>query len=436
MLLESIIIILLVIANGIFSMSEIAILSARKSKLQQKADDGDPGAKMALDLANAPNTFLSTTQIGITLVGILAGAFGGATIADELSTLFRSIPSLAPYSQILSIGIVVIGITYLNIVLGELFPKRLALSSPEKIASFLAPSLIMLSKIVSPFVYVLSASTEIIVKFMGIKPSTESATTEEEIKILIDQGTDAGVFEEAEQDIMERVFRLGDRRAEMMMTPRSEIVWLDINDSIQAMHEKIAGHPYSFFPVCEGNLDDVVGVVQAKDILSCTFKDNCINLKDSLLPPLVLPGSMKALKVLEQFKKTGVHLATLIDEYGVVQGVVTLTDVLEALVGDIPHIDELAEPQKIRREDGSWLIDGMMLIDDFKEIFDIDKMPEEDIGLYQTIGGFVVLYLERIPTSGDRFEWGGLSFEVVDMDDNRVDKLIVFPIGRDNAEYS
>jgi len=416
-------------------MSEIAVVSSRKSRLQQMADEGDQGAKTALDLANMPNEFLSTIQIGITLVGTLAGAFGGATIAEELSLTLKGIfPSIAPYSQIFSIGIVVLGITYLTLILGELFPKRLALNSPEKIASVLAPSLRMLSQIASPFVFVLSASTDLVLKAMGIRPSTEPGVTEEEIRILIDQGTDAGVFEEAEQDIMERVFRLGDRRAEMMMTPRSEIVWLDINDSVQAMHEKIAGHPYSFFPVCEGNLDDVVGVVQAKDILSCTFKDNCINLKDSLLPPLVLPGSMKALKVLEQFKKTGVHLAMIIDEYGGVQGVVTLTDVLEALVGDIPHIDELAEPQKMKREDGSWLIDGMMPLDDFKEVFDIDTLPEEDSGLYQTIGGFVVMHLERIPTAGDHFVWGGLRFEVVDMDDNRVDKLIVLPLNGDDIK--
>ena len=435
MILESLIIILLIIANGIFAMSEIAVVSSRKSRLQQMSDEGDQGAKTALDLANMPNEFLSTIQIGITLVGTLAGAFGGATIAEELSVALKgAFPSIAPYSQIFSIGIVVLSITYLTLILGELFPKRLALNSPEKIASFLAPSLRMLSQIASPFVFVLSASTDLVLTAMGIRPSTEQGVTEEEIRILIDQGTDAGVFEEAEQDIMERVFRLGDRRAETIMTPRSEIIWLDIEDSMDVMREKIAGHSYSFFPVCENDLDNVIGVVQAKDLLSCTLKDDQVNLKDSLLPPLFVPGSMKALKVLEHFKKTGVHLAMIIDEYGGVQGVVTLTDVLEALVGDIPHIDELAEPQKIKREDGSWLIDGMMPLDDFKEVFDIDTLPEEDSGLYQTIGGFVVMHLERIPTAGDHFVWGGFRFEVVDMDDNRVDKLIVMPLNAGNIK--
>jgi putative hemolysin len=410
-------------------MSEMAVVSSRKSRLQQMADEGNNNAKTALDLANTPNEFLSTIQIGITLVGTLAGAFGGATIADELSPIIKStFPSIAPYSQIFSIGIIVLCITYLTI-LGELFPKRLAVNSPEKIASILAPSLRMLSQIASPLVFMLSASTDLMLRALGIKPSIEQGVTEEEIKILIDQGTDAGVIEEAEQDIMERVFRLGDRRAETIMTPRSEIIWLDISDSMNVMQEKIAGHPYSFFPVCDNDLDNVVGVVQAKDLLSCTLKDDQLNLKDLLLPPLFVPGSMKALKVLEHFKKTGVHLATIIDEYGGVQGVITLTNLLEALVGDIPHIDELAEPQKVKREDGSWLIDGMMSLDDFKEIFDIDIMPEEDSGLYQTIGGFVVMYLERIPAAGDHFVWGGLRFEVVDMDDNRVDKLIVLRIG-------
>jgi len=434
MIYEFLIIILLIIANGIFSMSEIAIVSSRKSRLQHLAEDGSSGAKAALDLSNMPNRFFSTIQIGITLVGTLAGAFGGATIAESLAIRLREIPLLASNSELISIGAVVLVITYLTLILGELVPKRLALSSPEKIASTVAPYLSMLSAIVSPIVYVLSVSTDLVIKVMRIKPSSEPTVTEEEIRVLIDQGTSAGVIQEVEQDIVERVFRLGDRRVEALMTPRSEIVWLDVDDTPETIREKISCHPYSLFPVCKGDLDNVLGVVQAKDLLSCTMKEGQVDLKETLMQPLFVPASTKAFKVLERFKETGIHLAMVVDEYGAVQGVVTLTDILEAIVGDIPHIDELAEPQIVKRDDGSYLIDGMLPVDEFKELFEIERLPDEDSGLYQTAGGFVMMHLEKIPTSGDRFEWGGLRFEVVDMDDNSVDKLLIVPLQSGGAD--
>lgn len=424
------IIILLIIANGFFVVSEMAIVSARKSKLQQLADEGNTGAKIALNLSNTPNQFLSITQTGMTLIGILAGAVGGVTMADTLALWLNKFPAISQYSEIISVGVVVLGIAYLTIILGELVPKKLALNNPEKIASFTAPYLHVVAHIASPFVYVLSASTNLVVWLMGIKPSTEPPMTEEEIKILIDQGTDAGVFEEAEQNIMERVFRLGDRRAGSLMTPRSEIVWLDIQDTPAEIQGKIAGQRYSLFPVCKDDIDNILGVVQAKDLLSCNLIDKQVNIKEALLPPLVVPDSMKALNVLERFKQTGIHLALVLDEYGSVQGLITLADLLEALVGDIPHIDELKEPDTVKREDGSWLINGMLPIDDFKTIFNIDRLPNEDNGLYQTVGGFVMMHLERVPRTGDRFESSGLRFEVIDMDDNRVDKLLVVPLNR------
>lgn len=422
------IIILLIIANGFFVVSEMAIVSARKSRLQQLADEGNKGAKIALNLSNTPNQFLSITQTGMTLIGILAGAVGGVTMADTLALWLNKFPAISQYSEIISVGVVVLGIAYLTIILGELVPKKLALNNPEKIASFTAPYLHVVANIASPFVYVLSASTNLVIWFIGIKPSTEPPMTEEEIKILIDQGTDAGVFEEAEQNIMERVFRLGDRRAGSLMTPRSEIVWLDIQDTPVEIQGKIAGQRYSLFPVCKDDIDNILGVVQAKDLLSCNLIDKQVNLKEALLPPLVVPDSMKALNVLERFKQTGIHLALVLDEYGSVQGLITLADLLEALVGDIPHIDELKEPDTVKREDGSWLINGMLPIDDFKTIFNIDRLPNEDNGLYQTVGGFVMMHLERVPRAGDHFESSGLRFEVIDMDDNRVDKLLVVPL--------
>jgi putative hemolysin len=327
----------------------------------------------------------------MTLIGILAGAFGGITLAEPLALRLKEIPTISPYSEFISFGVIVLGIAYLTLILGELVPKRLALSNPEKIASAMASYLGFLTRISSPFVFVLGASTDLAIWIMGIRPSTEPPLDEEEIKILIDQGTDAGVIEEAEQDIMERVFRLGDRRAGTLMTPRSEIVWLDIDDTPVVIQEKIAGQRYSLFPVCKDDIDNILGVVQAKDLLSCNLIDKQVSLKEALLPPLVVPDSMKALKVLERFKETGIHLALVLDEYGSVQGLITLADLLEALVGDIPHIDELKEPDAVKREDGSWLINGMLPIDDFKAIFEIDKLPKEDNGLYQTVGGFVMI---------------------------------------------
>ena len=431
---EIIIIFLLIIANGIFALSEIAVVSSRKAKLQQMKEGGNSGAKNALDLANEPTPFLSTIQIGITLVGTLAGAFGGATIAEELALVMEGIPALASHSQLFSIGIVVAGITYLTLVLGELVPKRVALSNPEKIASFVASPMSLLSRIAAPLVFVLTASTNLVIRILGIKPNDEPPVTEEEIKILIDLGTGAGVFEEAEKDMVERVFRLGDRRVATFMTPRSKIVWLDVDDTPETIREKTSGRSYSLFPVSKDDLDNVVGVVQAKDLLSHADGGDEFDLSGAVLPPLFVPESMRGLKVLERFKETGIHLAIVVDEYGAVQGVVALTDILEAIVGDIPHIDELTEPQMIRREDGSWLIDGMMQIDEFKEAFGIDELPEEDGGLYQTLGGFVIIHFERIPSSGEHFDWGDLRFEVMDMDYNRVDKLLVAPLKRSPDE--
>jgi putative hemolysin len=429
MIVEALIILTLVIANGILSISEIAVVSSSKARLQHRITEGDSRARAALELANSPNKFLSTIQVGITTVGILAGAFGGATIASELANSLRAVPNIYPYSDALSIASVVLTITFMTLILGELVPKRLALSDPERIASIVAGPMNILSSITSPVVYILSTTTDLMIRAIGIQPYRQPTVTEEEIRILIDQGTHAGVFEEEEQDIVERVFRLGDRRVDALMTLRAEIIWLDVEDSPDSIQRKISNSTYSLFPVCSGILDNVLGVVQAKDLLNCNLKDGRIDLKKSLLPPLFVPESMKALKVLEKFKETGVHLAIVIDEYGGVQSLVTLTDMLEAMVGDIPHIAELGEPGKIRRDDGSWLMDGMLPIDEFKETFEIEEnLPGEESGLYQTLGGFVMMNLEKVPVVGDRFEWDGLRIEVVDMDDNRVDKLLVIPI--------
>ena len=427
MILELGIILLLIIINGIFVLSEIALVSSRKARLRQRANEGDRGSQEALELASTPNRFLSTAQIGITFISILAGAFGGATIASEVEARISKIPVLAPYSHFAGIVLVVIGISYVSLVLGELVPKRLGMSNPEKVASAIASPISTLSVLLSPVIQVLSISTDVVLKIIRMKPSTELPVTEEEIKLLLDEGTRAGVFEETEQDIVERVFRLSDKRAASLMIPRADVVWLDIEDSSAEIMRKVNDSDYPLFPVCRGGLDDILGVVRSRDMLSCSLRDQSVDLKASLMPPQFIPESMPALKILELFKQSGLHVALVIDEYGSIQGLVTLKDILEAIVGDMPYIDKPTETHATKRKDDSWLVDGMLPIDEFKELFNLKSLPEEDSGYYQTIGGFVMMHLGRIPSEGDRFVWKGLRFEVVDMDENRIDKLIVKP---------
>lgn len=431
LILEIVLIVLLIIGNGVFVMSEIAIISARKIRLKQRADEGDLKARTALDLANSPNRFLSTTQIGVTLISTAVGAFGGASVAGDLAVILDSMPALRPYSSVMSIAIIVLAISYLSLVIGELVPKRLGLNSPEKIASRIAGPMIVLSVIASPAVRLLSISTDLVLKVMRIKPSLEPPVTEEDIKILIDEGTRAGVFEEAEQDIVERVFRLSDRRAASLMIPRSDAICLDVEESPEEMREKIGRSDYMLFPVCRGGFDNVLGFINPRYLLSCSLNNEPVDLKSSLIPPLFIPETMPALKILELFKQSEAHIAMVIDEYGSVIGLVTLRDILEAIVGDLPPIENVEEePMAVKRDDGSWLLDGMLPADEFKEIFHLGRLPEEDSGYYQTIGGFVMMRLGKIPSVSDHFEWGGLRFEVVDMDENRVDKLLVTPLGK------
>ncbi|MBD2103814.1 hemolysin family protein [Leptolyngbya sp. FACHB-261] len=425
---EILLVFLLILANGIFSMSEMAVISARKARLQQWASEGDGKAQAALDLANAPNNFLSTVQIGITLVGILAGAFGGATIAEPLAAIFSRVPLLAPYSQALGLGIVVAVITYLSLVVGELVPKRLALNNPERIASTVATPMGQLSKIAAPVVHLLGMSTDLVMRMLGIRASTEPPITEEEIQVLIEQGTQAGMFEQAEQDMVERVFRLGDQQVSALMTPRRQVVWLDLDDSLEENRHKMLNSIHSRFPVCQGSLDNVLGIIQVKDLFARSTFDEPLDLTTSLRQPLVVPESTQGLKVLESFKQTGMHTALAVDEYGGVQGLVTLYDILEAIVGDVPSVGEHTEPQAVQREDGSWLLDGLLTVDEFKDLFDLEELPGEERGSYQTLGGFVLMYLGHIPSSSEHFEWGGLRFEVVDMDGNRVDKVLVMAV--------
>ena len=432
MVLEISIILLLIFLNGLLAMGEITFVSVRKARLKHRADRGDEKARLALDLAEDPSDLLSATQIGITLVGILAGAFGGATLAEEIAVLLRKIPSLVPYSDSLALLLVVISITYLSMILGELVPKRLALNNPEGMASRFAGPMQSLSRLTRPLVRFLNFSTDQVLRLIGVKPSQEPPVTEEEIRVLIEQGTQAGIFEEAEQDMVEGVFRLGDRRVGTIMTPRTEIAWLDLDDPLEEIQQEIVASVHSRLPVARGSLDNVVGIVQAKDLLARSFTGQPLDLRAVLSPARFVPESMPALKVLELFQESGVHLVLVIDEYGGVQGLTTTYDILEAIVGDIPELGEAEEPEIVQREDGSWLLDGGLPIDEFKELFGLIQLPEEERGVYQTLGGFIMTSLGRIPTASDHFEWGGLRLEVMDMDGFRVDKVMVQPIGVDS----
>ncbi|MEH1967960.1 hemolysin family protein [Nostoc sp.] len=431
---EILIILVLIIANGVFSMSEMAIVSARKVRLQQLANQGDAKARAALRLAESPNHFLSTVQVGISLIGILTGAFGGATIANRLAVYVKLVPFLAPYSEPLSFGIVVLIITYLSLIVGELVPKRLALNNPERIASIVAIPMQALAAIASPVVYLLSASTDLILRLLGITASTEPQVTEEEIKILIEQGTEAGTFEEAEQDMVERVFRLGDRPVSYLMTPRPDIVWLDLDDSAEENRQKMVDSAYSRYPVCQGGLDNVLGVIPVTDLLARSFRGEALDLTIGLRQPVFVPESTRGLKVLELFKQTITHMALVVDEYGVIQGLVTLNDIMSEIVGDVPSTDGQDQPQAVQREDGSWLLDGMLPVEEFLELFGMEEWESEERGSYQTLGGFVITHLGRIPAAADHFEWQSMRIEVMDMDGNRVDKVLVVPKGSKSTD--
>jgi putative hemolysin len=424
---EALVIFLLIMMNGIFAMSEFAVVSARKTRLQQWAEEGDTKARAALELANDPNQFLSTIQIGITLVGILAGTFGGATIAKELASWLDKIHGLARYSHPLSLGIVVLVITYLSLIIGEIVPKRLALNSPERIAAVIAIPMRALSRLAYPAVHFLGFSTELVLRVLGIRPSTEPPVTAEEIRALLEQGTQAGMFEEAEQEMVDRVFRLGDRRVSAVMTPRTEIVWLDRDAPPEEIRRRLAESSHSRLLVADGSLDNILGVVHAKDLLVQCLGERPVDLTRTLQQPLYVPETMPALQVLELFKQSRIHIALAVDEYGGIQGLVTPNDILEAIVGDLPVAGEAAEPLAVRREDGSWLLDGMLPVDEFKELLHLGPLPGEDQGVYQTLAGFVIMQLGRIPAPADHFAWEGLKIEVVDMDGNRVDKVLVIP---------
>jgi len=432
--LEIILILILIFLNGLFALSELALLSARRPRLQQYREDGDKRAGVALDLLENPNQLLSTVQIGITLVGIFSGALGGATLGNKLNTLLSRISWLAGISSQVSIILIVLSITYLSLVLGELIPKRLALSNPERFALVMARPMATLSWVVRPVVWLLSKSTELGVHAIGMKASTEPVVTEEEIRILLEEGANSGIFEEVEQDIVESVFRFADRTVDAIMTSRMDIIWLDIEDSFEEIVKQIIASDHTVFPVAQGSLDGVLGILSVKDLFAAVYQEKSFDIKYLIKQPFYAPQNMPALKVLEEVKRSGVPVALVIDEFGGVLGMVTPQDILKAFVGQIPDAGQEAQPQAVQREDGSWLFDGLLRVDEMKEILDLDDLPDEEHLGYQTVGGMIMSTLGVIPNPGQYMVWHGLKFEVVDMDGHRVDKVLVSPVNFTQVE--
>jgi putative hemolysin len=425
--LDILVILLLIAANGLFSGAEIAIVSARRHRLQQLADSGRRSARVALRLAESPTELLSTVQIGITLIGILSGALGGATVAARLAPLLAGLPVVGVLAEPLSFALVVTVITFLSVVVGELVPKRLALASPERFACATAPAMRSLSRLNAPVVHLLSRSTESLLRLLGVPSGAQPDITEDEIKALIRQGAESGVFEAVEHDMVQRVLRLGDRTIKGFMTPRTDITWLDVEEPLEDGLQLMLTSSHSRFPVGRGSLDHCLGVVRVHTLLAARINGEPLDLEALVQPPLFVAESSRPLAVLEQFKRTGIHIALVTDEFGGVEGLVTLDDLMEGIVGDLARVDEEGQPLVVQREDGSWLLDGGLDLDAFTDVIGRDLFGIDQEARYHTIAGFVLHVLERIPSEADHFTWQGYRFEVVDMDGNRVDKLLVTP---------
>ena len=428
------IIIVLILFNSIFAMYEIAMVSSRKVRLIQKSTEGERGAAEALVLHNEPNQFLSTVQIMITLINTLSGAFGGAIIAVPIAAVLGRITWLAPYADLIALIFVVLVITYFSIVVGELIPKRIAVGNPEGIASRLSKMMLALSKLFQPLIKFLGISTNIGIKILGIQADDSPVITTEEIKSYIEEGRYIGLIEQAEQDMFTSIFRLGDRRVEALMTPRLEMTWIDLNAPIDDIWGQILDSAHSRIPIAEGDLDQILGYIQTRDLLGRSPQESGFNLNDFIKEPVYVSENMAALKALEAIQNSGVHLAMVIDEYGGITGMVTDYDILEAIVGEIPEDGTDTDYLAFQREDGSWLFDGLIVIDQLKEILNISEMPDEERAGYQTLSGFVMSQLGRIPKTGAKFTFGNYQYEVVDMDGRRVDRVLVSLLPKETNE--
>ena len=419
--MEIIILLALILINALFVISEIALVSARKSRLESQAEKGDERARRALDLANNPEKFLSAAQIGITLIAILTGVYSGDKFASYLQPSIEKIELLQPYAATISTTIIVVIVTFLSIIFGELIPKRIGLLRAERIAKSVAGPMNTFAAITHPFVWLLNKTSNIFFSIFNIKRSKDDAVTEEEIKTLIGEGTEAGTIDEAEQEIIERVFHLGDRNITSLMTHRSDIIWFNLDDNEDKIKEKIFQEPHSAYPICDGTIDDIKGVVSIKDLY--ISPDNTL-FKDLMIPALFIPENNSPYQVMEKFKESKIHSAFIVDEYGSILGLLTLNDIMEAIVGDIPQKD-VDDYEIIKREDGSYLVDGQIPFYDFLTRFEKTEWMNEGEHDFDTIAGFVLHELERIPKTGDKMEWKGFKLEVIDMDGHRIDKVLV-----------
>ena len=426
---EILIIFVLLLINGLLAMAEIAVVSSRKARLQQRAEDGDRSAAEALELARNPDEFLSTVQIGITLIGILAGAFGGATLSELLESILSTVPALAPYSGPLSVAVVVLAITFFSLVIGELVPKRIGLNSPEKIAMAAARPMRTLSTITKPLVSLLTLTSDLIVRSLHLGNTGEPSVTQAEIEVMIEQGAQAGVLSEAESEVAQSVFRLAERRVGALMTPRMDIAWLDVDGDRSAIRDTITRSGHSRYPVCQGRLDNVLGIVESQQLLSALLTGEPLDLRSLVRLPLFVPETLPAVQLLEMLYANAQHMAIVMDEYGGTQGLITSHDLLEVVVGDVTEPVEEMGARAVQREDGSWLFDGMLPVEDFRDLLDLDVLPGEADNAFETLGGFVMAHLGRIPAVADTFDWHGFRFEVVDMDGRRVDKILVSSSG-------
>jgi len=426
-LTESLIILGLLVLNGVFAMSEIAVVTSRRARLERLAAGGSGGARQALALVDEPTRFLSTVQIGITLIGVLAGAFGGATIAEELDARLELIPMIAPFSEALALFVVVVAVSFCSLVIGELVPKRIAMQSPERIAMAVAGPMQGLARVASPLVTLLTFTTRAILRLLRIKESKGARVTEDEIRAVIAEGRQSGAVHVAEHEMLEGVFRLGDRFVRDLMVPRPDIDWIDVADTAAAVRERFTRPSAEAILVCRGSLDDVVGVVQPARLLAEFLDGKRLDLASQAGTPLFVPGSMAVLRLLEVFKQSRQRFAVVLDEYGGVEGVVALDEVLEEVVGEVPEASDISEAQIVERADGTFLVDGATEIDEILGRFSLGALPERDRGSYRTLAGFVMARLGRVPRATDSFVFSGVRFEVIDMDERRVDKVLVTP---------
>lgn len=429
------IVFILILANGIFSMTEIAIVTSKKMRLEKLKEDGNRRAKYALDLAENPNQLLSTIQIGITLIGVITGAFGGAKISGQLAEYVRRIEVLEPFSEEISMILVVGLTTYLSLIIGELVPKRLGMNNPEKVATLVAKPMYYFAKIGKPLIWLLSKSTDLVLKLLGIRATNRPAVTEEEITQMIEQGVYSGVVEEIEQDMVEQIFYMGDQRLGDILTPRTQIVWIDLDKPLEENLKIMKESAHSKFPVARGSLDNFLGVIHTKKVFEKLIQKESFNLEDCIEDTLVLPVPMKVFQALEALKKSGQHEAIVIDEYGGIEGFVTLHDFMENIVGDMPDKEDLADPQIIQRDERTFLADGLVSIDAFRRYFDLDDLPVLRGGNnFHTLGGFITMQVGDIPKVGDYVIVENLKLEVVDMDHVRVDKVMITLLDEEKNE--